>query len=170
MKTTQLKHFKQRGLTLIETMVALAIGGLVIAGALALYSSASSSNTINDMNTGISALRASTKSLFANTGSYATATNAILTSAGQVPSTFKGATFATPTGGVVTIAGTASSFTMTVTNLPQDVCVGLATAANGYISLAINANSAITTVPISVATATAQCTTGTTNQLVYTAS
>jgi len=170
MKFTRLNHIKQRGLTLIEVMVALAIGGLVIAGALALYNAASSSQVANQLNSGISALRASTKSLYATTGGYGTGPlNSVLINANKVPSTlyYSGSTITHQLNGNVTITGANTTFTITVTNLPTDVCVSLATAATGYTQVVVGSTT-LSTFPITPAAASSACSTGVT--MVFTAS
>ena len=168
MKFTRLNHIKQRGLTLIEVMVALAIGGLVIAGALALYNAASSSQISNQLNSGVSALRANTKSLYATTGGYGTGSlNKVLIDANKVPSSFyfSGTSITHQLNGSITVTGATTQFTITVTNLPTDVCVSLATSATGFTSVQI-ASTTLTTFPITPATASSSCTAGVT--MIYT--
>jgi prepilin-type N-terminal cleavage/methylation domain-containing protein len=175
MKFTRLNHIKQRGLTLIEVMVALAIGGLVIAGALALYNSASSSQVANQLNSAISALRASTKSLYATTGGYGAASlNSTLISANKVPSTLYtsgGTSITHQLNGAVAVTGATTTFTIQLDNIPTDVCVSLATAATGYSSVSIAGNT-INTFPISPSTAASNvnCSKTPTVIMVFTAS
>jgi len=161
--TQQFKAKSQAGLTLIETLVALAIFGLVVAGALALFGSASSSQTTTQMKSDLSAIRAATKSLFFGQGGYGTASlGEVLINGNKVPTTMPISGTA-PTrvinhsqNGTVTVTGDTSQYTVAVTNISTDVCVGLV-GASGWSSIKIGAGTAITSFPIAPTTASTQC-------------
>ena len=151
----------QLGLTLIETLVSLAIFALVVGGALALFGSASSSQTTTQMTSDLSAIRAATKSLFFGQGGYgAVSLNEVLINGKKVPSTMP-ITGVAPArvinhsqNGTVTVTGGNTQFTVALTNVSTDVCIGIA-SANGWSSLQIGAtNNPV--LPISPATASTQ--------------
>lgn len=163
---------RQAGMTLIEIIVVLAIGALIIGGALSLYSNASSSQSSNQMNSDLTAIRASVKSLFTAQGGYGTVSlNSVLINAQKVPTTMtiSGATINHPLNGTVTVTGATTNFTVTVTAIPTDVCVSLLSAASGYTSIKVGASAARTTFPISPINASTDCAVAATQTIIFTA-
>lgn len=158
----QIKFKAQAGLTLIETLVALAIFALVVGGALALFGSASSSQAATQLSSDLSAIRAATKSLYFGQGGYSTASlGEVLINSKKIPTTMPISGIApnrviTHTqNGTVTITGANSQFTIAITNITPDVCIGLA-AVNGWSAMLIGAtNNPV--LPITPAQASAQC-------------
>lgn len=137
------KTKKQAGLTLVEVLSSLTISGLVIGGALALYGSSDVSQKSNQMNADISALSVAIKSLYSYQGGYGAADmSKTLIDAGKVPPTlFKdNSTIKNAWGGLVTPTGATSSFTITLANIPKEVCMNLATASMVNTLLKIGAN------------------------------
>lgn len=164
---------KQAGMTLIEMSVALVISGLVIGGALALYNNASSTQYSNQLSSDLAAMSSATKALYFGQGGYgATSLNTVLINAKKIPDTMviNGSTITHQLNGSVVVAGNAAEFTMTVTNIPTDVCVGIVTMAKGYRQIQVGSNAAVTTFPISPAVASTQCATASQQTIVYTAS
>lgn len=170
---------KQAGVTLIELIVGLVIIGLIVAGALALFGSAQSSQSSTQMIQDVISIRSNTKSLFLGQGSYGAAgtnLNNILVTAKRIPTTIKVDTTATPNtlthqlNGTVNIlsAGTGQTFTITLTEIPTDVCIPLMTSAQTWVSVSAGSAAARTTFPVAAATAAADCATGTT--MVFTGS
>jgi prepilin-type N-terminal cleavage/methylation domain-containing protein len=160
-KTTQFSRMtRQAGMTLIEIIVVLAIGALIIGGALSLYSNASSSQASNQLNSDLTAIRASVKSLYSTQGGFSTASlNSVLINAKKVPTTMSvsGPTINHTLNGTLTVTGATNNFTMAVTNIETDVCVALLSAASGFTSIQVGANAARTTFPIPPATASTDC-------------
>jgi prepilin-type N-terminal cleavage/methylation domain-containing protein len=157
------KSKSQVGLTLIETLVALAIFALVVSGALALFGSASSSQTTTQLKSDLSAIRAATKSLYFGQGGYGSASLVeVLINGNKVPTTMSISGTAparvinNSQSGTVTVTGATSQFTVAVTNISTDVCVGLV-AATGWSSVQIGAATALTSFPIAPTTASTQC-------------
>lgn len=162
-RMNQIKVKAQAGLTLIETLVALAIFALVVGGALALFGSAGSSQTTTQMNSDLNAVRAATKSLFYGQGGYGTVSlGEILINGKKVPSTMPISGVAPARvinhsqNGVVTVTGATANFTVNVTNISSDVCIGMV-AGSSWSSIKIGAAAANTAFPISPATASTQC-------------
>lgn len=170
---------KQAGVTLIELIVGLVIIGLIVAGALALFGSAQSSQSSTQMIQDVISVRSNTKALFLGQGSYGTAgtnLNNILVTAKRIPTTIKVDTTTTPNtlthqlNGTMNVAsaGTGQTFTITLTDIPADVCIPLMTSAQTWVSVSAGGSTARTTFPISAATAAADCAAGTT--MVFTGS
>lgn len=151
---------KQVGLTLIEVMSSLAILAIVIGGALALFSTASSSQASTQMTSDLNALRTSVKTLWFGQGSYTPGSlNATLITANKVPSTMSVATpnITNNFGGAVIATGATTNFTISTASIPTDVCVSILTAAKGWSSVQVTGGAAQTTFPITPATAATQC-------------
>lgn len=172
---------EQSGITLMEVISGLLIMGLVIAGAVSLFGSASASQSSNQMLMDLTATRSAAQGLFRGQGGYGASTDlrAVLKTAKKLPSTWT-TTAATPPvishplGGNVTITSTAAgtSVDYTVTGIPTDVCVSLLTNSSvGWNSVKVGAAAAITTFPISpaIASSATNCAAATTNTLVFNA-
>lgn len=170
---------KQAGVTLIELIVGLVIIALIVAGALALFGTAQSSQTSTQMVQDLTSLRSTTKALFLGQGNYGTASanlNDILVVARRVPTTIMVDTSTTPDtlthalNGTVNVAvgATNTQFTITLTNIPADVCVPLLSGARDWFSVQAGTATARTAFPITPAAAATDCATGTT--LVFTGS
>jgi len=163
---------RQAGFSLIEIIVVLAIGALIVAGALSLYSSASSSQSSSQLYSDLSAIRASVKTLYSTQGGYGTASlNSILINAKKVPTTMSvsGTTINHALNGTVTVTGATGNFTMTVTEIPTDVCIGLLSAASVFTSIQVGTNSARTSFPISPTNASSDCSAATIQTIIFTA-
>ena len=173
-----MKHIKnQAGATLLELIAALSVLAIIVVGALALYSSASSSQASTQISQDVTAIRAGLKQLWNGQGTYGTAgtnLNDTLVAAKRIPTTIRVDATTTPDtlthqlDGTVTIASTGVGFTITLTNIPEDVCIPLMTSAQGWTSVKAGTATAITSFPIAPASAVTACATGTT--LVFTGS
>lgn len=162
---------KQSGFTLMEVLVVLVIAAAIIVGALKLTNSANSSNNSTQLTTDVSSLRAAVKSMWMGQGSYGTSgtnLNTILVTAKRVPTSLIVDTSSTPNvithamNGTVVVASTGTSFSITMTNIPVDVCIPLMTGAQGWTSVQAGSAAARTTFPVTTATAATDCDTGTT--------
>jgi len=171
--------FKQAGVTLIELIVSLVIIALIVSGALALFGSASSSQSATQLTQDVISLRSNTKSLFLGQGSFGAAgtnLNNILVTAKRLSTTIKVDTTTTPNtlthqlNGTVNIAsaGTGQSFTISMTNISADVCIPLMTSDSTWTSVKAGTAAARTTFPITPTEAAADCATGT--DMVFTSS
>lgn len=159
----QLKQLKkQAGITLIEIISSLLVIGIVIAGALSLFGSADASQKGNQMLSDINALRSAVKGMYAGQGGYGTTNiNGVLKTANRIPSTMTADASNPPVithsmNGTVTATGTSggAQFSIALTNIPTAVCVQLlSNSSAGWVSVQVGAAAAITTFPISPATA-----------------
>lgn len=165
----------QRGLTLIEVLVSLAVFALVVGGAIASFGSASNSQSTTQLAYDLNALRSSTKSLYFGQGGYGTASlNEVLINSKKVPTTMS-ITGTAPSrvinhalNGTVAVTGATSSFTVTTTAMPTAVCIGLATM-NGWDSVKVGTATARTP-PVSPAQASTDCSAAATQDIVFTGS
>ena len=106
--------------------------------------------------------RAATRSLFFGQGGYGTASlGEVLINGKKVPTTMP-ITGTAPNrvinhsqSGTVTVTGATSQFTVAVTNISTDVCIGLA-ALTGWTAIKIGATNN-TSLPIGPVTASTQC-------------
>lgn len=168
----QASKIRQAGISLIEVISSLAILAIVIGGALALGNSGTSSANTIQFSRDITAIAQATKQIYQGQGGYGTGSlNAILRDGRKLPTTMSvsGTTITHSLNGTVAVAGNTTNFTITVTNVPADVCLGVVSGASGYLSVQVGANAAITAFPITPATASTQCA-GAAQTLVFTAS
>ena len=154
----QLKQLKkQAGVTLMEVIAGLLIIGLVVAGALSLFGSASSSQKGNQTLTEITAVRSAVAGLYAGQGGYGVGSlNSVLITAKKIPDSMSvsGTTITHSLNGTLTVTGATTQFTAAITNIPTDVCVQLLANSNsGWVSIKVGAAAAITAFPIAPATA-----------------
>ena len=155
-----IRRIKQKGLTLIEVMVALVVAGLVIGGALALYSQANTQSITNTLTTALTAIRTSVKSFYTSTGDYGSGSlNATLSSAGKFPTSLSinGATVKHPAGGEVVVTGMGPQFSIRLASVPKEVCVNLATTISGFSTVTIGNGGHSGAPPVDAATAMTQC-------------
>ena len=160
------KKFKrQAGMTLIEMITSLAILALVIGGALALYNSASTSQSSTQFNSDMNAIRSAVRSTYFGQGGYGIiGLNPVLIAGKRVPATMgtSGAVINHSLGGTVTVTGATGAFTVALTNIPTAVCMNLMTAATGWNSVAVTGAAAPqTSFPVSPANAATDCAAGT---------
>lgn len=160
-ETAVRRRKKQGGFTLLEAIIALVIGALVVGGALALSTSASTSQASGQLIRDLTSLRSATKALYFGQGSYGTASlNSVLINGNRVPSTMSvsGTTISSGVNsGAVTVTGATANYTISVTLVPTDVCLSVITGAQGFNSITVGANAAITSFPITPTAASTAC-------------
>lgn len=123
---------KKRGLTLIETLLALGVAAIVIIGAVSFYNNAAGTNAINDAKGQIQAYVNGVKKVYASQSTYTGLDNATIIATGVAPQpAISGANgLVNPWRGTTTIASASggSAFTVTMAGVPQDACVSLLTS------------------------------------------
>lgn len=180
MKTTRTQltnkgKFRQAGMTLIEVLVSLTIFALVVGGAIALYGSASTSQSTTQFTSDLNSIRTGTKAMYFGQGGYGTTSlGEVLINGKKVPTTMS-ITGTAPNrvinhslNGTVTVTGATSQFTVAVSNIPTAVCMGLATM-NGWDSVQVGA-AAARTPPVSPAQASTDCSAAAAQTLTFTGS
>jgi type II secretory pathway pseudopilin PulG len=166
---------RQRGASLLEGIAYLGIAAIVVLGAVSLLTGAFGSAKANQMTEEVVAIRTAIRKLYiGQTYPTASLVPSLLT-ANAIPNTLARPTTTTLSnswGGAVTIAGTATGFTVTYNTVPQDVCVSMISGASGWTQIDQGGNNAITTFPATVANANALCTVSaaTGNAVTFTAS
>lgn len=154
MKITLLKDRKQRGVTLLEGLLVLAIAAGLAIAAYAVFRNAKSDTTTTSQARGTIALASQIVRLYAqDTAQYTNLTTANIISAGIVPADFviAGGVINNKWGGTLTPsvgnqAGTTpvNNFKFTVTGIPADSCVRYVTAiaSSAGVSLWVNGTTA----------------------------
>lgn len=180
MKVQNRKSFgRQSGMTLMEVIASLAVMAVVVVGALALYASATSSQHSTAFTQDLSSMRAALKQLWAGQGTYGasgTNLNTVLKNANRIPTTMSVDT-STPAvithalnGTLIAAAGaTAGQFTITLTNIPTDVCTAITTSTSNWLSLGVGATGATAiTLPATPVTASTGCSATNANIMIFT--
>ena len=154
---------KQGGMTLIEIMLALTIVGLVIAGVTSIFSATSATQKSNRMLSDLQAVRSAVKSLYAGHGSFGAANiNPTLIRAKRFPTTFNinettgVVQHELDTAGTVVVMGATDRFTVTLTNVPAEVCSQVMSQSTGWLSIQ-GSGAALTQIPVTPDVATANC-------------
>lgn len=169
---------KQAGITLMEVIGSLVIIGVVVAAGLALFNNADSSQKSTQLLTNAVSIRSSVKQMFSGQGSYGTANlNNVLVTANKLPADLKIDTTTTPNtithgvnNGTINIAGSTTSFTITITSIPTDICTDLLTRNSGSGWAGITVGSTAVTLPTTPTAATTACSAASTNTIVFSAS
>lgn len=164
---------RQRGASLLEGIAYLGIAALVVLGAVSLLTGAFGSAKANQTTEEVVALRTSVRKLYAGQPYDAdTKMMANLVTAKAIPNTLvvAGNTVNNGWSGAVTLAGESpSTFSITYTLVPQDVCVSVVSGANGWAKIADQTGAnPITTFPVNASAASTLCA-GATNTIVFTA-
>jgi hypothetical protein len=156
----------QKGMTLIEVMVALSIFALVVAGALSLFTTAQSTQSATSMKTDVNAIRSAVRNLYFAQGTYGVADsnlNNIIIAARKVPNTLaiNGTTITSSVNSApVAVIAQGINFDITVGNLPTEICIGMITGVNGWVQVAAGDTAAgVTEIaqPVTVANAQTGC-------------
>lgn len=162
---------RQAGVTLMELIASLAVMAVVVVGAIALYTSATSSERSTTMGRDLVAMQAAAKQIYSGQGAYGvsgTNLNDVLVSAKKIPTTINVNASTTPNtlthqaNGTVNIASTGPSFSVTLTNIDKEICIPLMTGTSGWRSIKAGAGAVRTVLPVDPTTAASDCATGTT--------
>ncbi len=164
---------KNAGLTLLESMIGLAIFAIVIWAAMANHSSATSSQSASQIAIEIQALRTSVRELYAGQPSYGS--SEIITSiiaSNRTPRTMAVAdgTITNSFGSPVQIIGNDDSFTLEYPALSKPLCIAtlIGPASNGWRSVQVGASNQID-LPVSPAQSMQHCSLAT-NTVIFTGS
>lgn len=152
---------RSRGLTLTETVLAIAVGAVVLVGGVMMYMGAVGNNQLNDANTQLQATVSGVRQLYAGQSTYASLTNAVAIAGRIFPAAMvDGGSVRNPWKGDVTVTGAASSFTVQFARVPQDSCaklISMNTSGMGGAVQGITVNGSTVALPIDPAAATAAC-------------
>ncbi len=158
---------RKRGLTLMEVAMVLAIIGIVIAAALLYYNSANTARQTTAALGQLAQIQTSVRSLYSGQANYTGVNAANLASSQALPSSMiSGTTIRHAFNGNVTIAatntpggGTASGFTVTFANVPQDACKQMLTKdlGRGLYSAGVGTPQTQPNLPLTLAQAGTAC-------------
>jgi hypothetical protein len=150
---------REAGVTLMEMIAALSVIAVITIGSLALYNAATSSQASTQLVQDVTAVRAAVKGLWLGQGSYGvvagTNLDATLISSRRLPTTLRNnaGTLFHVLNGTISVTGFPAEFDIDLTNISPDVCLTLLTNTSGWTSVQVDAAAAITTFPITPATA-----------------
>ncbi|HCO1556806.1 type 4 pilus major pilin [Escherichia coli] len=141
-KHTKINNKKaEKGLSLIESAMVLALAATVTAGVMFYYQSASDSNKTQSAISEVMSATSAINGLYIGQNNYAELSAQVLTNSSAIPDNYKkGNTIMNPFGGelVVAAAGNgAYGYSLQLTKLPKSACISLATlnlgtSAAGY--------------------------------------
>lgn len=126
---TKTKQRRQKGFTLIEIIIALAVIGVAIAGMLYYQSRAEAGQKANNTVSALTSMVGNIKTTFAPANSFAGVTATNLNSAGVIvePFTGSGTAITDPWGGSVTVAGSPGFFGISLLAPNAEVCMKIVT-------------------------------------------
>jgi len=164
---------RQRGASLLEAIAYLGVAALVVLAAVSLLQNAFGSARSNQTTEEITGLRTNIHKMYAGQPYNDTAMLANLITAKAIPGTLTvsgGNTINNTWGGTVTPASAvAGTFTITYTQMPQDVCMNVVSGATGWTRIAGAADATpIAVFPAPAASAAALCSAAS-NTVVFTA-
>lgn len=162
---------REAGASLLEGIAYLGIAAIVVMGAISLLTGAFSSAKSNQANEEVIGLRTAVRKLYMGQTYPTTDVVPTLITAKAVPGTLAvdGTTLKNSWGGTVAIIGSGTGFTITYPSVPKDVCVSMLSGANGWTSVNANAGTAVSTFPVTAASASTLCSAND-NSIVYTSS
>ncbi|WP_027015215.1 type 4 pilus major pilin [Comamonas composti] len=131
----RISSLHQRGVTLTETLLVLALAAVMAAGAYRAYASASNDAKTSELGNGTVALIGKIKQVWGTDGNYVSLKPETLDRAGILPAQFRtnrdGSNPATEIrdtfGNTISVYGQSGSFTLGFENLSRDTCSTLAT-------------------------------------------
>ena len=146
---------KQKGFTLVEVIVVLAIVGVALAGVLVYQSMAENRNRTNNTINAVITMVGNVKSVFAAANSYAAVTSANLVNAGipMTPFTTSGTTILDPWGNTMVVGGSGPFFGFGIRAPDSQTCIALVSslaqsAVRVTVHTAAPAFSAAATTPV----------------------
>lgn len=153
---------RQKGFTLIEIIIALAVIGVAIAGMLYYQSRAEAGQKANNTVSALTSMVGNIKSTFAPANSFAGVSAANLISAGAVVEPFTGAGTAItdPWGGAVVVGGSPGFFGISLQAPNAEVCMKIVTGLVRNASR-VTVHTAAPTFVATATTAETMLTTGT---------
>jgi prepilin-type N-terminal cleavage/methylation domain-containing protein len=165
---------RQKGMTLIELVVAIVVGLIIISFAVAGISGVMSKSDVSGEAQGLAGLIANTKSARAN-GTYgASGTNLVptLIAMRAIPASVavNGTTLTNQWGGAIGVLSTGAGYSVSTAAIPPEACIELATKlSRSMVSTTINGGTPIVG-PVATAAATTGCANdGNANTVLWTA-
>ncbi|HHI2658372.1 TPA: type 4 pilus major pilin [Escherichia coli] len=132
---------EEKGLSLIESAMVLALAATVTAGVMFYYQSASDSNKTQSAISEVMSATSAINGLYIGQSNYDNLSTQVLTNSSAIPDNYKkGTTIMNPFGGELDVAAAGNGkygYSLKLTKLPKSACISLATlnlgtSAAGY--------------------------------------
>lgn len=138
------KNKMEKGLSLIEASMVLALSAIVVSGVMFYYQSASDSNKTQNTVSQVMSVMSAINGLYVGQASYAGLTNEVLFNSSAVPENYKDKRtkkINNPFGGQLTVAEKAGGgYTLTLEGVPKSSCVNIASMNLGTSLQAVGVN------------------------------
>ncbi|EPR2276845.1 type 4 pilus major pilin [Salmonella enterica subsp. enterica serovar Newport] len=147
MRNVLMKKY-EKGLSLIEASMVLALSAIVISGVMFYYQSASDSNKTQNTISEVMSTIAAINGLYVGQSSYTGLGNAILHNSSAIPQSYKGSgdnstTITNPFGGEMNVypgAKNTNMYAITLTQIPQSACLNIASMNLGTSLVGVGTN------------------------------
>ncbi|MBU3799339.1 MULTISPECIES: type 4 pilus major pilin [Citrobacter] len=119
----------EKGLSLIEASMVLALSAIVVSGVMFYYQSASDSNKTQNTVSEVMSVMSAINGLYVGQSSYTGLSDSVLYNSSAVPANYKGANgiINNPFGGRLHVApNTAGGYALLLDGVPQSSCVNIA--------------------------------------------
>ncbi len=120
----------QKGFSLLELLLVVAVGAILILAGLAIYRNISQNTEVNEASRLINVLKQESQRIFQGEPAYTGLTNTVLTNANVVPAKYTtgAGVITTPFNTVITVTVNGTNideFDILVNNVPQEACLKL---------------------------------------------
>ncbi|HBA9513523.1 TPA: pilus assembly protein [Escherichia coli] len=135
----------EKGLSLIEASMVLALSAIVISGVMFYYQSASDSNKTQDTISEVMSTIAAINGLYVGQSSYKTLDNSVLHNSSAIPQNYKGDgnTITNPFGGEMIIKAGVKNinrYAITLTGVPRSACLNISSMNLGTSLVGLGTN------------------------------
>lgn len=126
------KNKMEKGLSLIEASMVLALSAIVVSGVMFYYQSASDSNKTQNTVSQVMSVMSAINGLYVGQASYSGLSDTVLYNSSAVPANYKGSTpgeINNPFGGRLHVAqntGSSKGYALLLDGVPQSSCVNIA--------------------------------------------
>jgi major structural subunit of bundle-forming pilus len=171
-KMSTIIKLKQRGLTIVESAMALAIMSLVLAGVIVFYQMASMNSKINETTNEITELNETIRNVYTAAANYSTLDNAAMIGADILPTGMvQGTNIYNAFNGEIILdsanfnGGNDNSYYMTLNDLPEKACSEIALTNFGRNLVGIRIGSVEISLPATPSDVTNECNNGDNNTI-----
>lgn len=121
------KNKMEKGLSLIEASMVLALSAIVVSGVMFYYQSASDSNKTQNTVSQVMSVMSAINGLYVGQASYNGLSNDVLYNSSAVPANYKaGGKINNPFGGQLSVAPNDVGYTLLLDGVPKSSCVNIA--------------------------------------------
>jgi major structural subunit of bundle-forming pilus len=124
-KSWERKQRGQKGLSLIEASMVLALSAVVVAGVMMYYQGAAENNRVKDAQAELGAIQATMNNLSGGTSDYNGIGSAQLVKSKGIPNSFKSGSNIVSPFGSASVSGATNSYTVTFNDVPSSACLSL---------------------------------------------